>query len=674
MEKIQNKAVELFLKNMVYLEKNEKDLYDRVSFLTSSIENSNYKERYHLEYINEDQQFDIFDEYTNNYLYNREPSKFVKESVKNSNFDKLNSIDLLNPKIYNQTKPFLIDSNMNNVFKTRLELLNDIFDYTSVFKKSTVYNNKKFKTIDKFMFVGALLGTHIPEIIKKLRLKYVLIYENNLEIFRLSLFTTDYASISTNTQIIFSVMPDSNKLELDIHNFLNYSFKSNYMIKYYCSNYNIGDFFDRVMIVVSKISPTVYNYWHALNVHMQRSFENIMKYPVMDNTKNLSILKNIPTLILAAGPSLGKHIEWVKKHQDKFYIVAISAVVTKLIKEDIKINLIVSVDESEVIKKQFLDEYKDIIKKIPIIAASGTYNKVLDMFESKHVLLNEAMTQYKEKSVLISANSVGEISLHLTASLGPNEIYLLGSDLAFDQDSGDTHIKEHLKSKSSSLTDDQKEDNFSMKSGGFSISDSTVNVKGNFRDSVVTSIIFEKSIKAYNSALKIINEKNNCSVYNLNDGAYFDGAVPLSIDDVKIGEAIPKLSMEKFIEEMHKDLEIGFTHSELNALKNSVTLVNKLIDLLNKLDSLKIKSYDLFITARQEIFHLIIIDMVEYNKFYLSKIFRTYILTMESYIGYQFNDKEMKNEGNLIKKVKRLWCKHLLLLANVYKNTIEEVY
>ena len=63
-----------------------------------------------------------------------------------------------------------------------------------------------------------------------------------------------------------------------------------------------------------------------------------------------------------------------------------------------------------------------------------------------------------------------------------------------------------------------------------------------------------------------------------------------------------------------------------------------------------------------------------YKRFYLDSIFINYIFMTEPYIGYQFNDKELKNEANYIKKVKKVWAEHMLAIAHKYKEIVEPLF
>lgn len=61
------------------------------------------------------------------------------------------------------------------------------------------------KKIEKFIFLGTLLGRHIPRIAQKVDAEAYLVLERNIEIFRLSLFTVDY-TILAQKGVVFSIM------------------------------------------------------------------------------------------------------------------------------------------------------------------------------------------------------------------------------------------------------------------------------------------------------------------------------------------------------------------------------------------------------------------------------------------------------------------------------------
>ena len=89
---LQNALTTTFLANLVFLSEYDKDLYHRVDELSRMIENGTYEEKYHLEFIMEDGDFDIYDVVNEKYLYNRKPKKKNEELIKKATFDIKNSI------------------------------------------------------------------------------------------------------------------------------------------------------------------------------------------------------------------------------------------------------------------------------------------------------------------------------------------------------------------------------------------------------------------------------------------------------------------------------------------------------------------------------------------------------------------------------------------------------
>ena len=219
---LQNALTTTFLANLAFLSEYDNELYHRIDELSRMIEQGTYKEKYALEFNMHDGDFDIYDFVNDKYLYNKKPKKFNSDLVREVEFDNKNSI-------LNLGSHFLIKDKYK-ITKDRFECeskldflrltLADIQEYTDITKEYFDNQNKRsLKKIDKFIFLGTLLGRHIPKIAKKVNAKAYLILEKNLEIFRLSLFTVDYTVLARNGAI-FSVMEDSKTQNESIFAFL----------------------------------------------------------------------------------------------------------------------------------------------------------------------------------------------------------------------------------------------------------------------------------------------------------------------------------------------------------------------------------------------------------------------------------------------------------------------
>ena len=673
MQEIQNQAIQTYLENLEYFKNNHSDLYQRINMLSGAIDNNQYTERYHLDYVQEDQEFDIFDSHTQTYLYNRKPKEFIETAVQNSNLDKENSIDLLEPNTYNRQQSLDIHKQTTTQFKTIAKVNNDIFEYTKIFKKSTLNPNKKFLQIVKFIFVGTLLGRHIEPIALKLKSLLLFIVEKNLEIFRLSLFTTNYATIAHkhNKVMIFSIMEDENREFSKLKKFYGYEVYSNHLLKYYSTNYNIGNFFDTILTVSKTQSPFGFNYQKMIDGLIVPTSNNILHHPILDTKNNYPLFTDIPVLFIAAGPSLGHNIEWVKRNQSKYYIVAVGAALKTLIGSDIIPDLITSADADEVILKQFPLEIRDRIQHIPFLTASSTFKDVLNIFPKNNIILYELMCLIKTTSEPLKGYSVGEITLKLLTILGANHIYMLGTDMALDQETGTSHSKEHDFATTHSITEDTQKENSFIKKNEFHLKEGTVVVRGNFRKKVITTTAFITSINAYKYNMNIILQQNpSIKIFNLNDGAYLEGITPLKIEEVLIPKEDKKdINLQ---EKLHSYSTKKINQEDVENIKDTILIVNTLLSNIKKLKKLKLKSYQEFQDKRVQILTIIHHKFSQYADLYAGIIFNRYYLTMEAYLGFQFNEK-VSNEKELINKVKIVWCDQLLRLVSSYKMNMSQL-
>ena len=180
---LQNALTTTFLANLVFLSEYDKELYHRVDELSRLIENGNYKEKYALEFLMENGEFDIYDIINDKYLYNKKPKKINNELVKKVNLDSKNSIiNFSEYYSFNNTMNIEKDYfDLNYLEELSSITINDAQEYKNIVGKA-VLANKSLKEIRKFIFFGTLLGRHIPRIAEKINASAYLVLERNLEI------------------------------------------------------------------------------------------------------------------------------------------------------------------------------------------------------------------------------------------------------------------------------------------------------------------------------------------------------------------------------------------------------------------------------------------------------------------------------------------------------------
>ena len=652
---LQNSLTTTFLANLVFLSEYDKDLYHRVDELSRMIENGTYEEKYHLEFIMEDGDFDIYDVVNEKYLYDRQPTKKNKELINKVNFDEKQSI-------FDIQGYFTIKDQVELDFDNRfsLEKLNDLNmlslkdaqDYTRFTNEYLDIRSRKFKRIDKFIFMGTLLGRHIPKIAEKIDASSYLVLERNLEIFRLSLFTVDY-TILAKKSAVFSIMDNIEDEEKNIYKFLNSYRIDNYFLKISTTNININRYIDIVLNMLSILNPTAYDYNRRLYVHVNRTTKKLERnYNFLDFTKikqDQNLFKNKPILYIAAGPSLDEKINWVKDNQDKFFIICIGRALKKLLDNNIRVDIVVTLDEQEFLSQtQFDDETMSKMSKNTIVFASSiTNDNLIKKFKGNNLYIFEVFNSLLLNNIAFNGFSIGEIAFEIILLLNPKEIYILGLDLALNQKTGATHSNEDTFATTKlNLNEVQDRSEFHLRG-------SLIKVKGNFNKEVFTTPLFYSSIKFMDDKIK--QKHKNTKVYNLSsNGAKFSKIAAKKVNDIDLNiynNYLPNLNLvNKFFKnnsykELNSEAKI-FINKEIKFLEDN--FVNKLAI------SKKNMSFIDFLNDTQNLLEEL--SNNNYNNLY--NILYSYCELCFPYLSYYFNNKKLKSENKKVLSIAQIFEKH----------------
>ena len=672
---LQNALTTTFLANLVFLSEYDKDLYHRVDELSRIIENGTYKERYALEFNMQDGDFDIYDVVNDKYLYNKNPKKFNNDLIRKSEQYENNYIlDIAehfspihkNVSIIDKTNRFDFEHmpqfntlSVNNAW----EYVNAIGDYI---------NNKKkrLKTIKKFIFLGTLLGRHIPRIAKKVNANMYLVLEKNLEIFRLSLFTVDY-TVLAEKYVVFSIMDNVIDTETKISGFLKKNYLENYLIKFSTTKINIEEYIDNILNGLHILNPVAYDYNRMLYVHFNRSTKYIKdryKFLLFNKTKkSLNLLKNIPVLYIAAGPSLDDNIEWIKKNHNNFFIVTIGAAYKKLLLNNIHIDVISTLDQDfkALNEKQFDDESVEKISKNTIIFASNMTNEnILKKFNRNNLFLYEVFSKLHKENIVFQGFSVGEITLNILLDLNIKELYLVGLDLALNQETGESHAKDS-NSATTKLNLDAE-----INRDTYSARESLIKVKGNHKEYVYTTPMFFSSIKSLEEKVKIKSE--DVVIYNLStNGAFFNGVIPAKQEDINFNELKKiKFGYDLFLKELnyYSSTEISLKSKEI--LKNEIEFIEKnIIEIIDKIKNKKYNNFEELLVDEYSI--LTTLDINKYD--FLYQILVNYFQISAPYLLYHFNDIKIKDESKKVKKIQEISIRQIISIIEDYLVCLKRV-
>lgn len=669
---LQNALTTTFLANLAFLSEYDNELFQRVDELSKMIGSGTYKEKYALDFIMEKGEFDIYDIVNDKYLYKKNPKKINDDMVRKIEFNEKNSIFDL-PEYFLFKKESLIDRSKRFDYEKSSDCIlatkTSTWEYSNTLNDFLEISKKKLKKIRKFIFFGTLLGRHIPRIAQKVDANMYLVLERNLEIFRLSLFTVDY-TILANKGAIFSIMDNSLEEEKKISKFITTEGLDNYLIKLSSTGINIDEYIDKLLSMMHTERPISYDYIRMLYIYANRAtkiLNNNYKILTLNKMKeNCKFFDDIPILYLAAGPSLDENIEWIKINQDKFFIVTIGAAYKKLIANNIKIDMITTLDESDILEKlQFDDESVSKISKNTIILASVITNeKILKKFNQDNLFLFEIFTPFHLNNIVFDGFSIGEIVLAILMNLNPKQIYLIGLDLALNQTTGASHSKAS-NSVIQFLNLEQKQTR-----DIFDVDESLIKVKGNLEKEVFTTPFFYSSIKS--AEAKIAKKDLKTTIYNLSThGAFFDGATPWKVEEVDVNNFNNLISSKnKFIAYLEKNSLTKLEKRSKKEFIKEISFLNN--DIKNILKEIKDKDFDTY----EEFYQKIITLPIElYNNklsiFY--QIIVNYFQLMVPYLSYHFNDMKVKQEKKKLKKIKEIFIKQIEEILSDYILCLERV-
>ena len=538
-EEIQNTMFLIYSKNLNFFKNDYPEIYMKIL----DLEKKNIYE-YSIDFINN--HFELVNN-KNEYIYNCDPYYDAEYRLKNINEGSSFSL-IKTDKEYDQVK----------TYDFRIDPYAILNNYIEIIKNKNVCINQKC------IFLGSILGLHISSIVKESDFKIFLIIEDNLEIFRLSMFLNDYEDISIKKKIFFMIN-EKNKSD-KIIDLLQISPEYNNKIRFELASEKDFYLIEEVLNIFLQENEINYPFSEYLISYIRGITYIKNNYNLLKLNTSYSILKGHRILFLGGGLSFEKEIDFIIRNKNNFLIVCVAAVLKILEKYDIVPIIIITSDSSNVIKEQFLVNDKYYTNSI-ILASNKTDENVIRLFSKENVFL------FNDTGVNTGVN-VGNIGYSILLKLGVDSIYLLGFDACIDQNSKKSHSTkiETTEYKSFDLFKEEK------------VSSEThlIKVKGNFRSFVYTTNHFKGMIDSF---VKMKNDFN-VNAYNLSDGAFLDGIKPLKPSNLSFNSLYTtnnEIILKKGFRKISKN---DFTTLELSLINDEKGLIEQ----LKNLDKLELYS------------------------------------------------------------------------------------
>lgn len=502
--------------------------------------------------------------------------------------------------------------------------------YLKQFNKQNKYD--KIIVIEPFLaiFYAALCFNNLSGFFSQNNI--ILLVENNVNIFEL---TNRYFSLSLEMDFGFLELSPSLKL-----------FNSEYDIIYKKIRESID--YKKINLITDINQAKMWRNNTLLNLPY------IYKSPKVDDY--FESFNNRPIICVATGPSLNKNIEKLKKVKNKAPIICAGSALKPLLKNNIKPDIVVSMDGTEANFNNF-DNIKDDLKDVFLFSEKANYYKINQNWEGPQVFfsMNRNLSSWIEAqkgkyTVIQTGGSVAHSAIDLAYKFGGNPIIMVGQDLAYEDRNGKTHVE-----------------------GAANISDvnrKLFEVESIYGDSVYADKPLLTMLSYLNNYIK--NHNDRIFIDATEGGAKIDNTLILDLDETILKYCNEDLNVFELLKENYyiENKEIGkneFISNTIISLKNGIDILEKQINYINKLELKLNTDFDKSKEIENEIIKLdSIINKEDILKYFSKKIMLVEYMKYESIKNKYYIDKEKKMKEKY-KYYKKYRMKQLQELINSHK-------
>lgn len=656
MEHIEQEALTTYQKNLAYLQTYHKSIYEKIALLNALIDEGNYTEHYALEY-KEEGYFDILELSSNEFLYKENSIEHATRMA--------NSVDLKRTGGVFKAQKYVraTDEQAENIDKSQLSFHNALWATVKIINyvgKYTSSETHMFR-VHKIIFLGIGLGLHLLKIVEKLNPQVIFIKEKNLETFRLSLFVTDYSKLAQDRFLYFSLTDDDNEERDNFIPFLDKGNNFNLNLKHIPFTLNYESELRRLQGHVLSQSYVAYGYSAMLLrfIDSPRYLAQGYSFVNVNKMHRDTLFSEKPVLLVFSGPSTFKNIEWLKSNRHRFILVSALSTCKMLHHAGIMPDIVIHIDPGENTALLFDGfEPKEYLKDSIIILASNVDEKTVQRFDRSQIHFIEQGTSYKKDFGKLSAPTVGEYSYALFLIFGAMKMFMLGIDLALDNETLQTHGGFHAFQTKGEIDD---------KNASLDPHTSVEFVRGNFLEQVPTLSPYKMSISQIETFTEMLKRFNQ-TIYNLSNGAYLEGCDPLHIEDYH-WEQLEPLDQSTLHEHLNAFFETissdDFNEDDKGQLKYQIKEAKKLEKIIKHHQKKKYVNAEAYL-ANLATFSWDLSDMEYKTHSDLAQVYYEYFPIVLSYIFDLFNTQELSNPHKHISEVDKILTQQLLKISELY--------
>ncbi len=478
-------------------------------------------------------------------------------------------------------------------------LINDLIDSYGPLQESIKVNCDQ--PIGMFLMTGVGLGYQLPQLLTKLDIYTLCIFDPHKDSFYASLHTIDWGEVISfflrphrMIKLLVGMEPQDAMAELrlltdriGLHNvvftFIYRHFgsaKEEDFIKTYTKEFHLNatgtGFFDDEQV---SFAHTIANLNNQTPIFLHQP----------EKTSPLP-----PLLLVGNGPSLDKHIEFLQRNRPNAIIMscgtALSSLAKRKIKPDFHIEMERNIDVKDWLEVGTEPEDRE---GVTLLCLNTCAPAVIEMFTDACIakkpndcgeiiiddLVEKTCAGAAIRALPLCNPTVTNAGLSFALAMGFTEVYLVGVDLGMSPE-GDHHSTlspYHALTAKTKLKDLSPLEN--TKTNYF--------IRGNFVDEVSTSVFLDSTRVNMQILLTYYERiKGGIKVYNSNNGARINGTIPIPLSD--IGDFPPLRDKSAAIDELKRVHFIrppqsnSITRSQINQYLRNYFDIRKQIGLPKK--------------------------------------------------------------------------------------------
>lgn len=172
------------------------------------------------------------------------------------------------------------------------------------------------------------------------------------------------------------------------------------------------------------------------------NLDTLARYPRVKRIENL--FENVPAIVVSAGPSLNKNMEFLRSVGERAVIIAVETCMKPLLDAGIRPHFTVALERSDVVVDLLRGTNAHDVSDIYLIAPPVLMRKAFEAYKGPKFLYTPSYEYYQSFRIpytgMPTGPSAGNLALGAAIYLGCKPILITGQDLAFDQVNFQSHV------------------------------------------------------------------------------------------------------------------------------------------------------------------------------------------------------------------------------------------